>query len=327
MLQSMACELAKRGYSVSIYAVPFRRNKNRTYRRGGYKYMETISAKIDCDIAYYVYVPHLDWLFKTDAPKIAGIHNFTLWPEFALARVSTSELIYRIGALAGATVIYNRLLKGRDIAKRFDAIHIPNRVAPAKFEIPIYCIPNWFDDEVFKPSSPKSSNFTVLYVGSESWTKGLDIFLKIYEVLSRRISDIMFITVGLRRKIEKKNVISYPFINSQKKLAQLYSSSHITIYPSRADIFGITLIESMACGTPVLTSNLPSHACFLPKFSLCQSLADYVYKTIELYKVFKDNNGLYELIVKKYLKLSKLFAKRKLFPLFEKMIREVSRRS
>ncbi|MEM2294084.1 MAG: glycosyltransferase family 4 protein [Nitrososphaerota archaeon] len=325
MLQSMASELAKRGHCVSIYAVPFRRALGRTYKIGGYKYLETFSAKVDCDIAYYVYAPLLDRLFRTDAPKIVGVHNFTLWPEFALVRTSTSELMYRAGALAAATVIYNRVLKGRDISKRFDAIHIPNLVAPAKFEIPVYCIPNWFDDDIFKPLSSKNDTFTVLYVGSEAWTKGFDIFLKIYEVLSKRENNINFIAVGLGRRIQKKNMIVYPFINSQEKLAQLYSLSHVTIYPSRADIFGITLIESMACGTPVLTSNLLSHVCFLPKFNLCQSIADYVCKTIKLYKMFRDNTGTYELFVKKSIQISKNFAKKKVFPNFEKMIYETSR--
>lgn len=327
MLQSMAVELAKRGHYVSIYALPFRRASSKGISVRGYRYLETLTSRIDCDVAYHVFAPLLDRLFRTDAPRIAGIHNFALWPEFALERVRAAELAYRVGPYASAVLMYNRLLRGRDITARFDAVHIPNMLSPAIFNIPMYCIPNWYDDEVFRPRGSKSDNFTVLYVGSEAWTKGFDVFLRVCEILSKRARDIRFIAVGTDKEVKGENVYVYPFVNSQRMLARLYSMSHMTIIPSRADIFGITLIESMACGTPVLTSDLMSHRCFLPKFSLCSSISDYVRKTIKVYKSFKAANGTYELLVRDTLRFSSLFSKKRLFPLFEKMIYEVSRKS
>ncbi len=39
-------------------------------------------------------------------------------------------------------------------------------------------------------------------------------------------------------------------------LIQIYNAADILIAPSLHEGFGITLLEAMACGTPVITSNV-----------------------------------------------------------------------
>jgi glycosyltransferase involved in cell wall biosynthesis len=46
----------------------------------------------------------------------------------------------------------------------------------------------------------------------------------------------------------------------QSDLASLYSAAIATIYPSLYEGFGFPVVESMACGTPVITSNNSSLA-------------------------------------------------------------------
>ena len=46
----------------------------------------------------------------------------------------------------------------------------------------------------------------------------------------------------------------------QSDLAPLYSAAIATIYPSLYEGFGFPVVESMACGTPVITSNNSSLA-------------------------------------------------------------------
>jgi glycosyltransferase involved in cell wall biosynthesis len=43
-----------------------------------------------------------------------------------------------------------------------------------------------------------------------------------------------------------------------EELARLYRGAEVSVYPSRFEGFGIPVLESMACGTPVVTSSHPS---------------------------------------------------------------------
>lgn len=51
------------------------------------------------------------------------------------------------------------------------------------------------------------------------------------------------------------NIICVPRTNSQKELAEYYSAADVFINPTQNDTFPTTNIESIACGTPVVTYN------------------------------------------------------------------------
>ena len=45
---------------------------------------------------------------------------------------------------------------------------------------------------------------------------------------------------------------------SEKDLAVLYNGALVLVYPAFAEGFGLPVLEAMACGTPVITSNTTS---------------------------------------------------------------------
>ncbi len=51
------------------------------------------------------------------------------------------------------------------------------------------------------------------------------------------------------------NIICVPRTNSQKELAEYYSAADVFVNPTQNDTFPTTNIESIACGTPVVTYN------------------------------------------------------------------------
>lgn len=59
-------------------------------------------------------------------------------------------------------------------------------------------------------------------------------------------------------KVDTDNYLyTIPFI-PHSKLSKLYHLAELYLYPSIAESFGLSILESMACGTPVITSNVTS---------------------------------------------------------------------
>ena len=55
------------------------------------------------------------------------------------------------------------------------------------------------------------------------------------------------------KKNEKVRFLDY--IKSKKKLSDIFLSSDLFIFPSHLESFGKVIIESLACGTPVIANN------------------------------------------------------------------------
>ena len=85
--------------------------------------------------------------------------------------------------------------------------------------------------------------------------KGLDVFLE----LSRRLgNEYQIVLVGTNKKIDEllnEHIISIHRTMDQNELVEIYSSADVFVNPTREDNFPTVNIESLACGTPVVTFN------------------------------------------------------------------------
>jgi len=83
--------------------------------------------------------------------------------------------------------------------------------------------------------------------------KGLDSFIE----LSKKLDDsFQIVLVGLnKRQLKKipKNIIGIQRTNSIEELAQIYTAADVFLNATYEDNFPTTNIESIACGTPVIT--------------------------------------------------------------------------
>lgn len=125
-------------------------------------------------------------------------------------------------------------------------------------------INNGIDLSTFKPIE---SNFkkkynikeyqTILLGVSFCWDfrKGLDVFVD----LAKKIDDnFVIVLVGTDNEIDKtlpNNVISIHRTNNQKELAMIYTAADFFINPTREENYPTVNMESIACGTPVITFN------------------------------------------------------------------------
>lgn len=124
-------------------------------------------------------------------------------------------------------------------------------------------INNGIDLSIFKPTKSNikerldiDGKFIILGVASV-WDdrKGLKYF---NEIASKLDEDFQIILIGITEKQKKtlnKNIICVEKTNSAQELAQFYSAADVFINPTLEDNFPTTNLESLACGTPVITFN------------------------------------------------------------------------
>lgn len=88
--------------------------------------------------------------------------------------------------------------------------------------------------------------------------KGLDVFLEFNKKLPE---DYQIILVGTNEFVDKvlleqeRKIISIHRTSNQAELAELYSVADVFVNPTREENFPTVNIESLACGTPVVTFN------------------------------------------------------------------------
>lgn len=130
-------------------------------------------------------------------------------------------------------------------------------------DYPIKVINNGIDPEIFKY---RESAFRERYdVGAGKYIllgvavqwvprKGADVFIRLAERLDSEKFQIVL--VGTDDELDKllpPNVISIHRTANQTELAEIYSAADLFVNPTREDTFPTVNMESLACGTPVLT--------------------------------------------------------------------------
>lgn len=98
--------------------------------------------------------------------------------------------------------------------------------------------------------SPKQKAF--VFVSTSHFRKGLDVLLKIFSQLDSQ--KYLLLIAGLPKVNSKLSNVRYlSFIEDPRAL---YTAADFMILPARYEPFGQVVAESLACGTPVLLSDM-----------------------------------------------------------------------
>lgn len=126
-------------------------------------------------------------------------------------------------------------------------------------------IPNGIDLNVFKPTKGNfkdrfhiSDEKNILLGVAFDWgkRKGLDVFISLAEKLdSEKFQIVLVGTDDTIDKVLPSNIISIHRTQSQNELAEIYTAADLFVNPTREDNYPTVNMESLACGTPVLTFN------------------------------------------------------------------------
>ena len=130
-------------------------------------------------------------------------------------------------------------------------------------DYPVKVIHNGIDLDIFQPVCSdfrkkhgiSDHKFMLLGVAIQ-WVprKGADVFIRLAERLDPEKFQIVL--VGTDDKIDQQlppNVISIHRTANQTELAEIYTAADLFVNPTREDTFPTVNMESIACGTPVLT--------------------------------------------------------------------------
>lgn len=314
--------LAKGGNRVTVYALPITHSRspnssvNDSLRELDIRYCEEKRVGIDADVAYLVYVPIIWRRFEFSCPTIAGLHSPLLFPskegfETFLNPVSAIKR-YHTPRYA-ASYWFSVLFKNWDLSA-FDAVRVLNSCFKVRHKR-VHCIPDWVNSSVFRPRvKQKGEVFTLLFAGRHHWEKGFDVFLKVVALLEKKLR-IKFLCTG-----KGFGVVEGKGFLSDEELAEVYSESHLVLYPSRMDTVGGVIVEAAACGTPVATTPIPAHSLDLPLFyaATVKGFADTV---VKVYNLWLSEREKYYRIARAFHEKSTCYSFEKIFPKFESMLK------
>jgi D-inositol-3-phosphate glycosyltransferase len=148
-------------------------------------------------------------------------------------------------------------------------------------------IPCGVDIDLFKPWETEEAKYYlglngqrfVLFVGRIDPIKGIDNLLQAMSILSKKNKDIngdiKLLIIGgeeenqpltenhelrslmrLTSELHLEDQVEFLGTKKQEVLPYYYSSAEVCVLPSRYESFGIVALEAMACGTPIVASNV-----------------------------------------------------------------------
>lgn len=153
----------------------------------------------------------------------------------------------------------------------------------------IHTIYNGINENVFTPS-PKSQSTQIKLLGvANEWEKrkGLDDFIALNEKLDDRYEITLIGLSEAQVAALPSDMVGITRTKDQKELAQYYSDADIYLNLSVEETMGLTTIESLACGTPVITYNKTA-------------VPELVDESVGLVVEAHDLNALQEAITKVY---------------------------
>jgi len=109
----------------------------------------------------------------------------------------------------------------------------------------------------------------VLFLGRLDWKKGLDVLAKAYGNIIKQRNDVYLLIVGdgpdsFKNKVKQwfknegvfgEEKINFTGMLTGKDKLEALSGSDIFVLPSYSENFGMAIVEAMACGLPVITTN------------------------------------------------------------------------
>jgi glycosyltransferase involved in cell wall biosynthesis len=230
----------------------------------GYFFRKALSELKPQPDLIHVHTPLMPPL-KTNLPIIATVHGTIkssiaqrLSPEAGLRKI-LSQIASSINEVpllqeSGYLIAVNNSIKE-------DLVSLYN-ISPERISV----IQNAVDTEFFEPGAGSAEDNCLVYVGRFARQKGLFEVVRSAREVTKAHPEIKYILVGdgsikAELQSEIRNLGLEPFfefpgtIYDRRELLKIYQKASIVLNPSYSETGPLTLLEAMACGKPIITTN------------------------------------------------------------------------
>lgn len=279
-IHTLSKELVKQGHEVYVITYPHRDIKDidgihvigtkglnipgvrgLMFKMNAKKALEELVEKVDIDII------HGHYLFPAGAAAVEvgnehgiktyvtahGSDMFELYKKQPLMRSTVRKVLKN----ADGVFAVSNALKHEIIATGVTGIAAKTRISWNSVDIDKF---KNTDDFSFRQEYKLNDKPVVLFVGNLIKRKNVDSLLEAKKIAN---SDYYLVIVGdgplfkkLKKKVDDENIRDVIFTGSRTDVENIIPSADVLVLPSFSESFGLVLIEALACGKPVIGSNV-----------------------------------------------------------------------
>jgi glycosyltransferase involved in cell wall biosynthesis len=299
VITQLTRELVNHGHEVTIITSDLRFDKKSADAAGSCG-ITVIPFRTVANLGLFVYTPSMNrWLRKNIRNfDCIHMHTFRSYQNMCAFHCAAKHNIpYIVQAHGGILPIFEKqgLKKMYDTAWGYALLkNASDNLACSKNESDqcrlmgvdenkIRIIPTCLDTSEFRNLPQKGSFKTrygigpeekvILFLGRIHKIKGIDLLIDAFYELSKEMDNIRLVIAGpdggflealvnqaAELDIQKKIIFTGGIYSSDKHAA--YVDADVYVLPSRYEVFGLTVLEAWACGTPVLLSE----GCLISEF-------------------------------------------------------------
>lgn len=228
-------------------------------------------------IWFFLVLRILRIMFKNDfKPDIFHVHVFTVGvPIIILSKLFKIPVIVTEHYTGFSRRNLNRieLILAKYTMNNASAIlpvshGLKNHIQDYGIKNNFFIVPNVVDTEIFHPihKNMKNEKTKMLLVANITRQKGIYYLLHALNLLNKKRSDFTLDIVGdgcdrlkyeeLTKKLCLKEYVKFHGLKTKKEVAIYMQNCDFFIQPSLFETFGVVYIEAMACGKPVIATNV-----------------------------------------------------------------------
>jgi glycosyltransferase involved in cell wall biosynthesis len=246
-----------------------------------------LNLKNKYDVFYY---PHYNLPFLINENSIFTIHDFTQFkfPQyFGKSRVKIARMI-----LNNAVKKANKIITVSESTKKDFYQFFPD------YDKEIKVIHNGIsenfrvltDEERKSFKQQKNLDKYILFVGNNKPHKNIDGLVRAFKHVREIYPDFKLVIISSGYKINNRGIVQGTgediiIINgvTEEELILYYNCAFMMVLPSFYEGFGLPIIEAMACGCPVVTSDVSS----MPECGGDAAVYFSPYDNVSIYKAMK----------------------------------------